>query len=293
MTGVVSRPGGLGAPPAGADHAGAAVASGWHDLAHVVTEEMARIATFPAPRIGRLLCRPGDPMNVTTVELCCHVGTHVDAPLHFIDGAPSIDELPLDRFHGPGVVVDAPADDYGRIDVEVFRAARPAIRPGDIVLVHAGWSRFFGEDRYDRHPSLTEAAAAWLVERGVKLVGVDFGTPDIALDRRPAGFDWPVHRILLGSGVLVVEHLRGLAPLVGRRLEVVCLPINVRGADGAPARVVARPWPGDEQDDASDAGAALASRPVVGQDGAGTPASTGDGLRAGGEPANDKREETR
>lgn len=217
----------------------------WHDLAHPVTEEMARVATFPSPRIRKLLCRPGDPMDVTTIELCCHVGTHVDAPRHFIDGGPTIDELPLERFHGPGVVVDASGiEDYGTIDVEVFAAADPAIRSGDIVLVHAGWSTYFDDERYHRNPALTVAAAEWLVARGVKLVGVDFGTPDIALDRRPAGFDWPVHRVLLGAGVLVVEHLRGLAPLRGQRLEVACLPINIAGADGAPARVVARPLGG-------------------------------------------------
>lgn len=236
----------LGSSPAPAGY-GLPAGAAWHDLAHPVTEEMARVATFPSPRIRKLLCRPGDPMDVTTIELCCHVGTHVDAPRHFIDGGPTIDELPLERFHGPGVVVDVSGiEDYGAIDVEVFAAAEPAIRPGDIVLVHAGWSAYFEDERYHRNPALTVAAAEWLVARGVKLVGVDFGTPDIALDRRPAGFDWPVHRVLLGAGVLVVEHLQGLAPLRGQRLEVACLPINIAGADGAPARVVARPLPDTE-----------------------------------------------
>lgn len=242
MSGVDHRVPSAGPAAPGAGPPGVAGGAGWHDLAHPVTEEMARVATFPSPRIRKLLCRPGDPMNVTTIELCCHVGTHVDAPRHFIDGGPTIDELPLERFHGPGVVVDVSGvGDHGEIDVDVFAAADPAIRPGDIVLVHAGWSAYFADERYHRNPALTVAAAEWLVARGVKLVGVDFGTPDIALDRRPAGFDWPVHRVLLSAGVLVVEHLRGLAPLRGRRLEVCCLPINIAGADGAPARVVARP----------------------------------------------------
>ena len=85
------------------------------------------------------------------------------------------------------------------------------------------------------------AAAQWLVERGVKLVGVDFATPDLAVDRRAEGFDWPVHHILLSHGVLIAEHLTNLHALAGRRIEAMFLALNIEGADGAPARVVARP----------------------------------------------------
>src|SRR5262249_55047558 len=78
------------------------------------------------------------------------------------------------------------------------------------------------------------------VERSAKLVGVDFATPDLAVPRRPPGFDWPVHHVLLGHGVLIAEHLRNLRPLTGHRIEAMFLALAIEGSDGSPARVIAR-----------------------------------------------------
>jgi kynurenine formamidase len=90
------------------------------------------------------------------------------------------------------------------------------------------------------HPALAVSAARWLVDRGVKLLGLDLPTPDLAVPRRPPGFDWPVHKVLLSSGVLVAEHLTGLRELAGRRVEAIFGLIRIEGADRAPALVLAR-----------------------------------------------------
>jgi len=224
----------------------AAAPSAWHDLSHRLDGDAPRLPAFPAPVLRQLMCRPADPMQVSALELCCHVGTHVDAPVHFLEGAPAIDDLPPERFAGAGVVlrVEAAAEDV--IGADALAAAAPGVRAGDIVLLDTGWSALWRDERYVRHPSLGLDAADWLVERGAKLLGVDFPTPDRPLCRRPEGFDWPVHRRLLGAGVLVAEHLTGLRALAGRRVEVVCAPLNLAGADGAPARVLARPLPDPE-----------------------------------------------
>jgi arylformamidase len=74
---------------------------------------------------------------------------------------------------------------------------------------------------------------------------MDLPTPDLPVPRRPAqGFGWPVHKILLSRGVLIAEHLAGLASLSGQRVEIIIGALNVEGADGAPARILARPLPG-------------------------------------------------
>lgn len=214
---------------------------GWHDLAHPVGPGAPRVATFPAPSVRKRMAMPEDPMSVTDLALCCHIGTHVDAPSHFIAGAPDIDALGLERFCGPGVVLPVQIDPAGTIDVADLRDAGVAVRPGDVVLLSSGWDAHVGTARYDdEHPSLTVAAAEWLVAAGAKLVGFDLPTPDLPLARRPAGFDWPVHKALLGAGVLIAEHLRGLGPLEGRRIEALIAPLNVVGADGAPVRALAR-----------------------------------------------------
>ena len=213
----------------------------WIELSHPLRADLSRVSFFPEARFGRIMSMPRDPLNVTEMQMVCHFGTHVDAPCHFIADGPAFHEIPLDRLHGPGVVWRIATKAGGLIDVDALASARPALHAGDIVLLDTGWAAHFGTDRYDDNPSLSTAAATWLVERGVKLLGVDFATPDLAVPRRPPDFGWPVHHILLGSGVLIAEHLTNLGSLAGRRIEAMFLALNIQGADGAPARVVARP----------------------------------------------------
>ena len=213
----------------------------WIELSHPLRADLSRVSLFPEARFGRIMSMPRDPLNVTEMQMVCHFGTHVDAPCHFIADGPAFHEIPLERLHGPGVVWRIATEPGGLIDVDALASARPALHAGDIVLLDTGWAAHFGTDRYDDNPSLSTTAATWLVERGVKLLGVDFATPDLAVPRRPPGFGWPVHHILLGSGVLIAEHLTNLGPLAGRRIEAMFLALNIEGADGAPARVVARP----------------------------------------------------
>jgi kynurenine formamidase len=212
----------------------------WVELSHPLRADLARIPFFPAARFTRIMDLARDRVNVTELQMVCHFGTHVDAPCHFIQDGPAFHEIPLERLHGPGVVWRLAVAPHGLIDVDMLAAARPELRPGDIVLLDTGWADQLGTPRYEDNPSLSEAAAAWLVERGAKLLGVDFATPDLAVNRRPSGFDWPVHHILLAGGVLIAEHLTNLHELAGHRIEAMFLALNVEGADGAPVRAIAR-----------------------------------------------------
>ncbi len=213
----------------------------WVDLSHPITEEFSRVPFFPQPRIHRLMTMPDDPLNLTEIHMVCHHGTHIDAPCHFIADGPAIDAIPLDRLYGPGVVWPIELEPLGVIEPHHFKAAMPAMEPGDIVLLDTGWAQHANTPLYEDHPSLSPEAARWLVEHGAKLVGVDFPTPDLAAKHRAAGFDWPVHHVLLGSGTLVAEHVTNLAALRSQRVDVMVLAINIAGSDGAPARIVARP----------------------------------------------------
>jgi arylformamidase len=95
-------------------------------------------------------------------------------------------------------------------------------------------------EHYEQHPYLSTDAAQWLVDHRVKLLGVDFSTPDLPGYLRPAGFNWPVHHILLANGVLVAEHMTNLGSFAGKRIEVMFLGLGIAGSDGSPARAVAR-----------------------------------------------------
>jgi kynurenine formamidase len=212
----------------------------WVDLSHPLRADLPRIPFFPQPRFGRILSMPADRLNVTEIQMVCHFGTHVDAPCHFIPDGPAFDQIPLQRLCGPGVVWRIDPDPYALIEPDTLERLRPEPQSGDIVLFDSGWAQHLGTERYDQHPSFSAAAAQWLVARGVKLLAVDFATPDLAVNQRPADFDWPVHHVLLSHGVLIAEHLANLRSLAVGKVEVMFLALNIEGADGAPARVVAR-----------------------------------------------------
>ncbi|MEV0062146.1 cyclase family protein [Nocardia sp. NPDC050718] len=178
-----------------------------------------------------------DGVNVLRVHLGSQSGTHVDAPAHLDDRLPTLDELPLERFIGPAHLVDArsvPA--RGAIGVELFDLD-PV--PGAVVLIVTGWSTSWGTADYLGHPSLHPDAAQWLVDKGIRTVGIDAPSID------PSEADdlaLPAHRILCGAHAVIAENLTGLDRLLtaGAAIEISLFPLRLSGADGAPIRAVAR-----------------------------------------------------
>jgi len=211
------------------------------DLSHRITEELSRIPSFPQPRIRQITTIPQHRANVTEVQMVVHHGTHLDAPRHFIADGPTIDQIPLERLYGPGVIWRIDVADCGLLDAADLVLATPRMQEGDIVLLDTGRARYINTEKYMNHPSLTAAAAEWLVKRGAKIVGVDFATPDLAARLRPSDFAFPVHYALLSQGILIAEHVTNLGSLAGQRAEIMFLGLNVAGSDGAQARVIARP----------------------------------------------------
>jgi kynurenine formamidase len=169
-----------------------------------------------------------------------HVGTHVDSPRHFFSDGPALEDVPLARFMGPGVVwrLDKPLESL--VEPEDLGRMRPELEPGDILVLDTGIAEHVGTPGYEQHVALSVAAAEWIVEKQVKLLAVDTPTPDVPLHMRGEGFDWPVHHVLLRDGVLISEQVANARQLAGRRAEFVVLPLNIVGGDGAPARVLAR-----------------------------------------------------
>jgi arylformamidase len=179
----------------------------------------------PAKRIAR-----GDSSNVSLLTLGSHTGTHVDAPLHMDDAGVAIDEVPLDAMIGPAVVIDL-AD-----DVRAIGAAHLADRIGRhtrILLRSRNSARFAAAGVFEEDFTfLAPDGASLLVERGVKLVGVDA----LSVEQYHAGHH-RAHDTLLRAGVAVVEGL-ALENVAPGEYHLVCLPLRIRGCDGAPARVV-------------------------------------------------------
>jgi kynurenine formamidase len=212
------------------------------DLTQPYRDGMFSQRLFPPVRVERCVRYEDRGVNVTCLSAAVHAGTHVDAPRHFVPGGLSADQLDLDRVSGPAVAWDVSRGACEEITAADLEAGRPRAEPGDLVFLRTGWDVHFHGDheRYHHHPYLSLEAARWLLEGRVKLVALDVATPDMPEAVRRPGFDWPVHRLLLGGGVLVAEHLAHLELVAGRRFTAFALPIPIAGADGAPARIVAQ-----------------------------------------------------
>lgn len=173
----------------------------------------------------------GGDSNVSRMEISVHVGTHVDAPLHLIDGAPSVDALSLKSLIGRAYVVHL--RDAKVLDSPTLEAAGIPPRTRRVLFKTSNskhWSRgkkTFQKDFVAVHPD----GAEWLVRKGVQLVGVDY------LSVGPYDDGAPTHRILLEAGVVVVEGL-DLSEVSQGRYTLYCLPLKLIGSDGAPARAI-------------------------------------------------------
>lgn len=209
------------------------------DLSQTYENGMPHAPTIPAPAIRQVKSVESDGYSVTELSVATHVGTHIDAPSHLLADGSTIDALPPEALIRPAVVASLPVDGPREIDAADLDASEAGTAsPGDALLVRTGWGAKFGTPGYRDHPYLTEAAARWIVDRGFDLVGFDLTTPEVPGHLRPEGFDFPIHKILLGNGVLIMEHLF-LEEVAGQRVELFVGALKVAGGDGAPARVLA------------------------------------------------------
>jgi arylformamidase len=169
-----------------------------------------------------------------------HTGTHVDAPRHFIPGGATVDELALDIFVGPARVLDfSYAKPLQEIQKDDFVRQLGKAKP-ERLLMRFDWSDRWGtSEYYSEQPFISEEAAHWLVEQGVRLVGMDTPQADSPKNGRHSGNDSPVHKIFLGAKVIKLEYLTNLRQLKSREVELIALPLKILGGDGSPVRCVA------------------------------------------------------
>jgi kynurenine formamidase len=199
------------------------------DLTHELADGTPGYPGDPGLRLTRAHDHGEQGYRVTELHLGTHVGTHVDVPAHVFEDGDDVVAAGLDALVGPATVVDlgelAPFAEIGPGDVG-------PLHPGMRLLLRTGWARRFGTTEYhDAFPQITLGLAGHLVDAGVALLGIE--QPSLHHHDGLA-----VHHRLLGAGILVVEGLR-LTDLHETRIQLVCLPLPVRGADGCPVRAIA------------------------------------------------------
>jgi kynurenine formamidase len=174
--------------------------------------------------------------RVSRLDMGAHSGTHVDAPLHFLEIGDSLEKIPPDSFMGPAVVIDAPKQPGANLLPADLEGAD--IRPGDLVLFRTGWEERAGTDRFftDEWPGITVELVEELSARGVKGWGGDMPSAD---SPQAIAAGQPGHRAALAAGMPIFEALVNLAEIVGRRVFFIGLPLKVEGAEASPVRAVA------------------------------------------------------
>jgi arylformamidase len=209
-------------------------------------EPHSRIYDITVPLSPSLVIYPGDPSvgitpitqlakgdvaNTSHIALCLHSGTHLDAPRHFFAQGDGIDRLDLNTLIGAVRVSMVTGQNH--ITADMLRTLD--LGTAQRILFKTRNSRLW--ERPDFQPNyiaLTASAAHYLVEQGVKLVGIDYLSVDAYEDN-----DFPVHRILLGANVLILEGL-DLRAVTAGDYELTALPLRIQDGDGAPARVILR-----------------------------------------------------
>ncbi len=194
----------------------------------------------PAPRLTVHSTIERDGFNLLDVHIGSQSGTHVDAPYHFEEQAPRIDEVPLERFLGPAVVVDASGvGPRGRVTWEHVAPVADRLGEGVVVLLHTGWSRHYGTAAYFDNPFLDAEACRRILESGVRTICIDAINLDETPDDEHPGEGFPVHHLIARAGGVIGENLRRLEEVDWADPFVMCLPIALEAADGAPVRAVA------------------------------------------------------
>ncbi|HEX2031097.1 MAG TPA: cyclase family protein [Actinomycetota bacterium] len=212
------------------------------DLSILLDENTQTYPGDPEPKLSRAARLVPDGFNLLALHIGSQSGTHVDAPYHFIEEGPRLQECDLSLFTGPGVIVDATGHrDRQPITWEDIRPYEDRLRPGVIVLLSTGWSdRHLGTDRYYDHPFLDAEACGRLVDVGVRTVGIDALNVDQTTLPGAGEPAFPCHVRFLGAGGIFAENLRNLGAVDFEDPFFSLLPIRLGGdADGAPCRAVA------------------------------------------------------
>lgn len=201
----------------------------------------AKTPTFPgSPEPGFLswsdLGRDG--YNLEVMFMSTHTGTHLDAPYHFAKGGKKVDQIPVSRLMGSGLLIRAPKarnSAVTKLDIVRFEERHGRIPRNASVFVHTGWQKNLAKKNYfTENPGLSGQAATYLASRGVSLVGTD--SPSIDLGRDAS---FPAHRTLAKHDIVIVENLANLGRIKTPEFQFTVLPLKLKGASGSPVRAIA------------------------------------------------------
>jgi arylformamidase len=215
---------------------GAATKSDWIDISIPIRNKMVYWPGDPVPRIERIKDRDkGDGVTLTEMQIIDHIGTHVDAPLHFMAGGLTIDKMPIDATVGRARVIEI----KNPVSIELKEVEPYNIRRGERILFKTkNSSRCYKTDEFvPDYTYISLDVAKHLVERGIRVIGLDYLSIGKYGDDTNLG---GTHVTFLNGGVYILEGIN-LAKVKPGRYDMVCLPLYLEKGDAAPARAILRP----------------------------------------------------
>jgi arylformamidase len=213
------------------------------DLSHTLrpSEERRKleIEMIGSEEVANVVRLPGQWYIMHNVEMVSHIGTHIEVPYHCTENGTDLADVSLESLIGEAVILDltkeAKAGEAITLE-QMQKAAKVAggIKQGDIVFVHVGWDKYYNTDAYGDGPLFSLPAMQWLVEQGMKLMGVDCSGVVIPTMNHRDG-----HMVLFDREICLIENLTNLNKLTKSRVDVFALPIGVKKLESFPLRVIA------------------------------------------------------
>lgn len=203
------------------------------DLSHTINNSITVFSTREKPDIKISNTHEKDGYAQKRITLYSHNSTHVDAPFHIIPGAPTLDQLPVESFYGKGLLADCRKSERN-IEVSDLEKYEAGLHSTDFLLLFTGWYKKWNTPEYKfDFPVLSSEAAEWLMQFRLKGIGLDA----ISIDETESS-ELPIHHIVLGNGLIIIENLTNLEDLIGKNFNFSCLPLKIEEADGSPVRAV-------------------------------------------------------
>lgn len=225
------------------------------DLSQTIESDIPKPVGFPNPqmKLFKELHKENSVVNAETWTFCPHAaGTHIDAPWHFLDGTATIDEIDPAVIIGSAVIVDMRYKrdkDYAieRFDIEEWeKKSGEMIREGDAVLFMTDFSRLWGvtpkarKEFLERQwPYMTRSSVEYLLEKRIRLVGVESMDLDYIDPYDLASAEFVGHKTFLGNGIYIIENLKNLDQIGKTRCDIVATPLKLKRGTGSPVRVLA------------------------------------------------------
>jgi len=205
------------------------------DLTHPITPDM---PVYPGtePPVFTIGCSIDEAGFLEKkITFFSHTGTHIDAPAHLIKGHNTLDMLPIEHFYGTALLLDFKSLTTSSISLKELEPHQDTIKRVDFLILHTGWSRYWGSENYfTNYPVLSLEAANRLSGFKLKGIGLDTISADTADTK-----EYEVHKALLQHNTLIIENLTNLENLPCSLFDFSCFPFSIVEADGSPVRAVA------------------------------------------------------